>query len=52
MGKNVVMLAPKAIHSYHDELVNPNRRTDEDTIVGTDRYVEVERNESTKVCIF
>lgn len=49
MGKNVAMLVPKAIQSNHDELVNRNRRTGEDKIVGTSRDIEVECKDGNKV---
>lgn len=48
MGKNVAMLVPKAIRGNHDELVNRNRRTGEDKIVGTSRDIEVERKDGSK----
>lgn len=41
VGKNVAMLVPKAIQSNHDAMVNANRTTGIDKIVGTSREVEV-----------
>lgn len=40
LGQNVKMLVPKAIQGNHDELVNANRRTGQNKIVGTHREVE------------
>lgn len=45
IGRNVKMLVPKAIQGNHDEMVNRNRRTGEDKIVGTSRDVEIERSD-------
>jgi methyl-accepting chemotaxis protein len=42
MGKNVKMLVPQAIQSNHDNLVNSNRTSGIDKIVGTSRDVQVE----------
>ena len=47
IGKNVRMLVPRAIQHKHDELVNANRRTGVDKIVGTSRDIEVERPDGT-----
>lgn len=47
MGKNVAMLVPKAIQANHDELVNRNRTTGEDKIVGTSRDIEIERKDGS-----
>ncbi|WP_394220755.1 PAS domain S-box protein [Alteromonas gracilis] len=49
IGKNVKLLVPKAIQSGHDEMVNRNRTTGEDKIVGTSRDVEIERKDGSKV---
>ncbi|WP_213607909.1 PAS domain S-box protein [Pseudoalteromonas sp.] len=49
MGKNVKMLVPHAIQHNHDELVNANRKTGVDKIVGTSREVEIERKDGTIV---
>ncbi|MBX2810211.1 MAG: PAS domain S-box protein [Myxococcales bacterium] len=43
VGKNVKMLVPSEIQTRHDDLVNANRRTGHDKIVGTSRDVEVTR---------
>lgn len=48
IGKNVAMLVPKAIQGNHDELVNHNRRTGQDKIVGTSRDIEVECKDGSK----
>ncbi|QTL34741.1 PAS domain S-box protein [Pseudoalteromonas viridis] len=45
IGHNVKMLVPKVIQGNHDEMVNRNRRTGEDKIVGTSRDVEIERSD-------
>ena len=37
IGKNVKMLVPSQFQSGHDELVEANRRTGQDKIVGTSR---------------
>jgi methyl-accepting chemotaxis protein len=42
MGKNVKMLVPQVIQSNHDNLVNSNRTSGVDKIVGTSRDVQVE----------
>ena len=43
IGRNVRMLVPDAIQESHDDLVNRNRRTGEDKIVGTSRDVQLQR---------
>ncbi|MEO0443953.1 MAG: PAS domain S-box protein, partial [Pseudomonadota bacterium] len=48
MGKNVAMLVPKEIRGNHDELVNRNRRTGEDKIVGTSRDIEIECKDGSR----
>lgn len=48
IGKNVAMLVPQEIRSNHDELVNRNRRTGEDKIVGTSRDIEVECKDGSR----
>ena len=45
LGQNVAMLVPKAIQSNHDNLVNANRITGIDKIVGTSREVEIHRKD-------
>ncbi|RQW64468.1 PAS domain S-box protein [Vibrio viridaestus] len=45
IGKNVKMLVPHAIQPQHDDLVNSNRRTGQDKIVGTRREVKIERKD-------
>jgi methyl-accepting chemotaxis protein len=49
LHKNVKMLVPQVLQSQHDELVNRNRRTGEDKIVGTSRDVEIERKDGIKL---
>ncbi len=49
LGKNVRVLVPKAIQAGHDDMVNANRRTGVDKIVGTSRDIEVERADGTRV---
>ncbi|ASP38466.1 hypothetical protein CHH28_07175 [Bacterioplanes sanyensis] len=41
MGKNVKCLVPKGIQPQHDSLVNRNRETGEDRIVGSSRELEL-----------
>ena len=48
MGKNVAMLVPQEIRGNHDELVNRNRRTGNDVIVGTSRDVEIECKDGSR----
>jgi len=43
IGKNVKMLVPQIIQSNHDNLVNANRETGVNKIVGTSREVEINR---------
>ncbi len=45
MGRNVKMLVPQAIQSQHDQMVNANRTTGIDKIVGTSREVKIERKD-------
>lgn len=45
MGKNVKMLVPRVLQPKHDDLVNANRRTGQDKIVGTSREVQIERKD-------
>ncbi len=45
IGKNVKMLVPQAIQSQHDSLVNANRTTGVNKIVGTSREVEIHRKD-------
>ena len=49
LGHNEKMLVPQMIQSQHDELVNANRRTGVDKIVGTSREVCIERKDGSKV---
>lgn len=49
LGKNVKMLVPRDIQPRHDELVNRNRTTGQDKIVGTSRDVQVETKGGQKV---
>lgn len=48
MGKNVKMLVPADIQSNHDVLVNRNRDTGENKIVGTSREVPIFRKDGSK----
>lgn len=47
IGKNVKMLVPQAIQAEHDALVNANRETGKDKIVGTSREVKIERKDGS-----
>ncbi len=49
VGQNVKMLVPMDIQGQHDELVNRNRRTGEDKIVGTTREVPIHRKDGNQV---
>ena len=49
IGKNVKMLVPKRLQADHDSLVNANRRTGVDKIVGTNREVDIERADGTTI---
>ena len=51
LGKNVNMLVPTDIREQHDELVNRNRRTGTDKVVGCNRDMEMERRDGSKVWI-
>ena len=48
LGRNVDMLVPPQHRAHHDELVNRNRRTGVNKIVGTSREVEFERKDGAK----
>ena len=45
LGQNVKMLVPQAIQAGHDDLVNANRTTGINKIVGTSRELEVHRKD-------
>lgn len=49
IGKNVRMLVPRDIQSNHDNLVNANRRTEQNKIVGTSRDVQLPRKGGSTV---
>ena len=49
VGKNVKLLVPDEIRSQHDNLVNANRRTGIDKIVGTNREVEIQRKDGSRI---
>ena len=49
VGQNVKMLVPPTIRGNHDGLVDRNRRTGEDKIVGTHREVEIHRKDGNVV---
>lgn len=49
LGQNVKMLVPQMFRPQHDELVNANRSTGVDKIVGTSREVLIERKDGSKV---
>ena len=48
-GQNVKMLVPLAIQPQHDSLVNANRETGVDKIIGTTREVSIERKNGEKL---
>lgn len=49
IGKNVKMLVPQMLQAEHDNLVNANRRTGQDKIVGTSREVKIERKDGASI---
>ena len=49
LGRNVKMLVPHAIQAGHDRLVDANRETGKDKIVGTSREVPIERKDGTRI---
>lgn len=49
LGNNVKMLVPRDIQPRHDDLVNANRTTGQDKIVGTARELLVERKDGSKL---
>jgi len=49
IGRNVKMLVPRGLQADHDRLVEANRETGQDKIVGTSREVQVERKDGTQV---
>lgn len=49
LGRNVKMLVPVSIQPNHDNLVNANRTTGVDKIVGTSREVRIERKDGKVV---
>ena len=48
VGQNVKMLVPDEIRGNHDDLVNANRTTGQDRIVGTNREVEIQRFDGSR----
>lgn len=48
LGQNVKMLVPANIRDNHDDMVNANRKTNVDKIVGTTREVPVYRKDGQK----
>jgi len=51
LGHNVAMLVPAAYRANHDELVERNRRTGQNRIVGSSRDVTVERKDGQVVSV-
>ncbi|MDX1587776.1 MAG: PAS domain S-box protein [Oleiphilaceae bacterium] len=49
LGKNVKMLVPHDIQPRHDSLIDANRKTGQDKIVGTSRDVVIERKDGSKI---
>ncbi|MDP2572215.1 PAS domain S-box protein [Vibrio penaeicida] len=49
LGKNVKMLVPRELRDKHDSLVNANRDTRIDKIVGTSRDVEIETKDGRRI---
>lgn len=51
LGRNVAMLVPTAIRGDHDGMIERNRLTGEDRIVGTSRDLELERRDGSRVWV-
>lgn len=51
LGKNVKMLVPYEIQGRHDDLIDTNRRTGNDRIVGTSRDLELYRKDGKKIWV-
>ena len=51
IGRNVKMLVPEDIRGHHDELVDANRQTGQDKIVGTSRELELTRRDGSTVWV-
>jgi PAS domain S-box-containing protein len=51
LGRNVKMLVPEELRGGHDDLVDANRRTGKDKIVGTSRDLELVRRDGSKVWV-
>lgn len=49
MGRNVSMLVPKDVRANHDELIDRNRRSGVNRIVGTSRDVQLQRKDGSDV---
>ncbi len=49
IGNNVKMLVPKMIQHNHDDMVNRNRKTGQDKIVGTSRDIQLERKDGSLI---
>jgi len=49
LGRNVKQLVPDEIRANHDNLVNANRNTGVDKIVGTNRAIEVQRADGNRI---
>ena len=51
IGKNVAMLVPKQHQANHDDLVERNRKTGEDRIVGSSRDLKLERRDGSEAFV-
>ena len=51
VGNNVKMLVPEVYRAGHDDLINANRTTGADKIVGTSRDLELVRRDGTKAAV-
>ena len=51
VGQNVKMLVPQEFQAGHDDLVNANRITGQDKIVGTSRDLELVRRDGAKIWV-
>lgn len=51
LGKNVKMLVPMQHQANHDELIDANRRTGVDKIVGSSRDLQMTRRDGTQISV-
>src|SRR6056297_1614818 len=51
IGRNVKMLVPKKHQGHHDQLIDTNRNTGVDRIVGSTRRLTLERRDGTEATV-